>query len=154
MYPKAYIFTIDTQPHILASLKTKYSANVTITSYSTYLKHHPDVDQMIKVAHYQQPRPAFTDVITIPNVNKSQLLAELMKKQDEAFYILDKEDDLETLRNIADAIDTFGPDLRRISDSASNMFHSLFHHEGSNPALHDRQHEMIYEKFVKPMSST
>lgn len=154
MFPKAYIFTIDPQPHILANLKTKHSANVTIRSHSTYLKNHADVAQMIKVAHYQQPRPAFTDVITIPNVNKSLLLTELIRKQDEAFYILDKEEDLEALKDITESIDFYGPDLRRISENSPRMFHHLFHEEGNNPCLHDSQHELIHQKFISPISFT
>jgi hypothetical protein len=152
MFPKAYIFTINPQPQILANLKTKYSANVSITAFSTYLKHHPDVEKMVKIAHYQHPRPAFTDVITIPNVDKTALFGEYMKKNSEAFYIVDSESDLDALDVLATSIESFGPDLRRITDNAPNMFAELFHMEGSGDDLHDQQHELIQEHFVNPLA--
>lgn len=152
MFPKAYIFTINPQPQILANLKTKNSANVSITPFSTYLKHHPDVEKMIKIAHYQHPRPSFTDVIAIPNVDKSVLFGEYIKKNDEAFYIVESEDDLENLSAIATSIENHGPDLRRISADAPNMFAELFRIEGSGDDLHDQQHELIQEHFIKPLA--
>ena len=154
MFPKAYIFTIDRKPQILANLKTKHSANVAITYGSTYLKHHPDVDKMIKVAHYQYPRPTFTDVIAIPNVNKTTLFAEYMKKDGEAFYIVESQDDLDELSAIAESIDKHGPDLRRISEFAKNTFAELFRYEESTDDLHDNQHERIHQHFVKPIASS
>ena len=154
MFPKAYIFTIDYQPQILANLKTKYSANVAITHGNAYLKHHPDVDKMIKVAHYRHPRPTFTDVIAIPNVNKSSLFAEYLKKDGEAFYIIESQNDLDELNVIAESIDKHGPDLRRISAYAKNTFAELFRYEGSTDDLHDNQHELIHKHFVKPIASS
>ena len=153
MFPKAYIFTINPQPQILANLKTKYSANVCITPFSAYLKHHPDVEKMVKIANYQHPRPVFTDVIAIPHVNKSSLFGEYMKKNNEAFYIVESESDLSTLDQLAASIDKFGPDLRRISDDSPNMFAELFRFEGSADDLHDQQHELIQEHFKKPLAS-
>ncbi len=152
MFPKAYIFTINPQPHIHANLKTKYSANVSITPFSTYLKHHPDVQKMIEIAHYQHPRPVYTDVIAIPNVDKTALFGEFFKKGDEAFYIIESEDDLSRLDAITTAIVTSGPDLRRIADNAPNMFASLFHYEGGGDHIHDHQHEIIHEYFIKPLA--
>ena len=152
MFPKAYIFTINPQPQILENLQTKYSANVCITPFSTYLKHHLDVKKMITVANYQHPRPVFTDVIAIPNVDKTALFGEYMKKNDEEFYIVDSESDLDTLDVLATSIETHGPDLRRISDDAPSMFAELFRFEGSGDELHDRQHELIHEYFKKPLA--
>lgn len=152
MFPKAYIFTFNYQPQLLANLKTRYSANVEITRGSTYLKYHLDVEQMIKVAHYQHPRPAFTDVIAIPNVNKSSLFAEYMKKDYEAFYIVESQNDLDELKEIVASIEKSGPDLRRISDNSKNMFNELFQFEGSTDDIHDKQHELIKKLFVNPLA--
>lgn len=151
MFPKAYIFSTQPMPDIYKNLKTKYSANIKITSQSPYLFHHPDVSDMATIANYKHPNPAYTHALTVPNVNKSLLLAELLKKNDESFFIVESESDLPELKTLAEKIEQIGPDYRLIENPLNNIFHQLFREDGGDEKTHDECHELIRSKFVSPI---
>lgn len=152
MYPKAYIFSIESMPHIHQKLRKKYTANVRITPRSKYLKHHIDVDQMIKISKYDHPQSEFSNVLVVPNVDKSQLFFEFIKKTHEAFYIIESEDDLKVLKEIVNDIEQIGPDLSCIDTQTTNMFDALFTVEQLAVNVHEIYHQIIHDKFVKPIS--
>ena len=133
MFPKAYIFYTVPNVNMYFHVKTDKTANVQLTEYSPYMRHHPDVHNMWSVAMFQHPNTKFENVLVIPDVDVNTLTYANLAKDKEAIYCVTSESDLATLETIASKIMDFGIGLSKFAIGED----------------HDLLHEAIHRHFIQ-----
>jgi hypothetical protein len=149
MFPKAYIFYTVPNAKLYLHVKTDKTSNVTLSDYSPYLKHHPDVHQMWDVARYQHPLVFFKNVLVIPDVDPGKLTYAHLIKNDEVIYCVSSESDLKQLESIASEIDRCGTDYSRIPPDSKYLLSPLTSYVNKNQEEHDLLHEAINRHFIQ-----
>lgn len=149
MFPKAYIFYTEPNATLYLEVKTEMTSNVTLTEYSPYLKHHPDVQQMWDVAVYQHPEVNHQYVLVVPGIEPEHLTYAHLAKKNEVVYCVHDEAGMKMLNAIADDIAKHGPDYSLFTSNNRSPALALFSYENSNQEQHDLIHAAIHENFIQ-----